>query len=84
MTPLMIEILLHYYSCARDYRNGDFSAPAVREAIDWFRGEAGMLNTHSVRDSDATYSLTDKGKFYVEYLLSIPIPVIRYAIELGV
>ena len=29
MTPLLIEIMLHYYSRVDDYRNGNFDAPAV-------------------------------------------------------
>ncbi|SRR5258708_18365750 len=36
MSPLQIEILLHYNSRVDDYRNGDHNAPAVREAFDWF------------------------------------------------
>lgn len=37
MSPLQIEILMHYYTRSTDYRNGDFAAPAVRESIDYFR-----------------------------------------------
>lgn len=29
MSPLEIEILLHYYYCPGDYQDGDFSAPAA-------------------------------------------------------
>jgi 5-methylcytosine-specific restriction protein A len=32
-TPLYIEIGLHYATKADDYRDGDFTAPAVREAL---------------------------------------------------
>lgn len=74
MTPLAIEILLHYNSSPVDYRGGDFSAPAVREIIDSFRGELDMLKTcHQF--CGRTYKLTDKAEFYIEYLLSIPLPV---------
>ena len=41
-TPLEIEIAMHYCVKADDYRNGNFSAPAVREAIDRFIS-AGLL-----------------------------------------
>jgi hypothetical protein len=42
VNPLQVEILLWYFSRARDYRDGDFSAPAVRAQIDNFR-EVGIL-----------------------------------------
>jgi len=37
MTPLQLQILIHYAYSAEDYRQGDFSATAVREAIDLFK-----------------------------------------------
>ena len=73
MTPLQLSILLHYYGHADDYREGDFSAPAVRKAIDWFREDAGMLEIS--RRSQRTYDLTEKGTFFVEYICSLPLPV---------
>lgn len=39
MSPLAIEIILHYHCTRGDYRDGDFSAPAVRELIDWMADE---------------------------------------------
>lgn len=85
MTPLKIEMMLHYYTSATDYRDGDFSAPAVREAINWFRDEAGMLAANDPKaGKDTAYSITEKGKFYVEYICSVPLPVTRHAIEQGV
>ncbi len=41
MTPLEIDILIHYYACADDFR--DLDAPAIREAIDKFVGEGILL-----------------------------------------
>lgn len=76
MTPLELEILIHYRGSATDYRFGDFSAPAVRQAIDWFRGEAGLLEPTNRNDyPDATYKLTDKGNFLVDQLCAMPLPV---------
>lgn len=76
MTPLQLSILIHYRGSAADFRFGDFSAPAVREAIDWFRGEAGMLEPAN-HDSypDAAYKLTTKGEFFVDQLCAMPLPV---------
>lgn len=72
MTPLELEILLHYYCKARDYRDGDFSFPAVREAIESFvRYEKLLVSTPC---SDSAYVITDRGKFYVDHLLNQPLP----------
>lgn len=81
MTPLEIGILLHYYGHADDYRNGDFSAPAVREAMNLFTQSTGMLELFGEDQTGyATYRLTDKGRFYIEYLCSIPLPVAKWTI----
>ena len=76
MTPLELSILIHYYCHVEDYRFGDFSATAVRGAIDWFKGSAGMLEPSNRNDyPDAIYKLTDKGIFFVEQLCNVPLPV---------
>lgn len=73
MTPLQIEILLHYYCHGNDYRDGDFSAPAVREAIDVFK-EIKMLEQDTDPRSPRTYRATPRCNYYVEYLCRIPLP----------
>jgi len=73
MTPLQLEILLHYRGAARDYRDGDFSAPAVREAISWLYAGVGMLK--HTRFGQPEYQLTEKGEFFVEQLCAMPLPV---------
>lgn len=76
MTPLELGILIHYRGSAADYRFGDFSAPAVRQTIDWFRGEAGLLEpTNRDEYPNATYRLTAKGEFLVDQLCAMPLPV---------
>jgi hypothetical protein len=81
MTPLQIEIMLHYYARTEDYRFGDFSAPTVKEAIEVFcRGD--MLNfTNKADYPNAAYVITEKGRAYVDYLRSVPLPVVKYVIE---
>lgn len=70
MTPLVLEIIIHYYYSPRQYRNGDFFAPAVREAIKYFCENELLL---CVRKEQ--YIITDKGKFYVEEgLCQVPLP----------
>lgn len=84
MSPLQIEILLWYYARANDYRDGDFSAPAVREAVDDFRGAAGMLaptnDLPSGQVALRAYRLTDRGQAYVDALMAMPLPVCRWEI----
>lgn len=79
MTPLELSILLHYRGAMTDFRDGDFSAPAVREAIDWFRDTAGMLvKTNGDPHDCAAYRLTAKGEFFVDQLCAMPLPVRIY------
>jgi hypothetical protein len=73
MTPLQIEILLHYWSRAEDYRQGDFTAPAVREAIDWFMHE-GMLERNTDASRDTAYRTTERAQAWIEYVKSLPLP----------
>ena len=78
MTPLEIEILLWYHCRAADYRDGDFSAPAVRDTIDNFRDHLGLIeNRENGRCGDypCTYRLTDRGEAYVGALKAVPLPV---------
>lgn len=79
MTPLQLSILIHYYGHAEDYRFGDFSAPAVREAIDLFNGDADLLEHDFSGYPKAVYKLTEKGKFFVEHLCSVPLPVPKHS-----
>ena len=83
MTPLQLSILIHYYGHAEDYRFGDFSAPAVREAIDWFNGDEDLLERVNHNDyPNAAYKITEKGRFFVEHLCSIPLPVPKHHWEI--
>ena len=71
MTPLEIEIVLHYYCRPYDYRDGDFSAPAVREAID-------RMVSDEMLEADApafrAYQLAARGRAYVDALMALPLP----------
>ena len=78
MTPLQIEILSHYHCCTTDYRDGDFSAPAVRGAIDAFRDEYGLLEADG--GSRRTYRTTERAEAYLAHLMSVPLPVAVWTI----
>ena len=79
MTPLEIGILLHYHYSTEDYRQGDFSAPAVRSTIDEFRDKLNLLGPSAYPGQ--TYQLTDRGKAYVRALCSLPLPDCRWVIH---
>lgn len=81
MRPIDIEVLLHYYTRADDFRQGDFTAPAVRELIDSFREKYGLLeHTPEGVGGRSAYRLTERGKFYIEALLAVPLPVSKWII----
>ena len=82
MSPLEISILIHYKGHADDFNNGDFSAPAVRDAIDKFRDTtdswtvSGMLEQMSLEERrDSNYKLTEKGHVFVDALCALRPPV---------
>ncbi len=76
MTPLEIEILLHYYTrAAGDYRDGDFSAPAVKDVIDWFKGS---LLEDNPDDAGTAYRITDRGRAYIEALTDVQLPIQKW------
>ena len=73
MTPLALEIIIHYYYSPKDYRKGDTSAPAVKEIICSFF-ETGLLEA-AESSPFCKYRITDKGIFYVyEGLCNVPLP----------
>ena len=75
MTPLEIEIAFHYVTRGGDYREGDFSAPAVRQAIDRFRSsEVGLLVASDCGRNGAAYVATERCKVYIAKLCDTPLP----------
>ena len=77
MSPLALKILLHYGYSPSDYRDGNFDAPAVRQAIDYFRNEVGMIEVtprFGPVHSEAAYRLTERGQVFVDALCVLPLP----------
>ena len=73
MTPLEIQIALTYHCTMNDFRDGDFSAPAVRESIDWFV-EIGFLKLSQPWITKTLYEPTEKLHVYCKKLCSIGLP----------
>ena len=89
MTILELEILMHYYAYANEYRDGDFSAPAVRKAMVRHTFNSMLervLKKLPCEDLAEKYKLTDKGRFFVEHILKTPLPkeVISFEIPVDV
>jgi hypothetical protein len=81
MTPLQIEILLHYHSRPNDFNEGDFRAPAVYETIQKFaEDKALVLCSRDVKK----YTLGERGKVFIDYLLSLELPTVTYAMQKAV
>ncbi len=69
MTPLEIEILLHYHCTDNEFKNPD--APAVKEAHNKFVS-AGIL----ARREDGTHFRISKAlDLYIQALCDIPVPI---------
>jgi hypothetical protein len=77
VTPLYIEIALHYVCSTGEFSRKD--APACKEAIDSLR-EAGLLRWN---DFDQQHEATEGLRVWVNALTRVPLPVIQWAIPLS-
>lgn len=71
MSPLQIKIMLHYYSSVIDWEEPTTLA-RFKEGL----RDMDMLELVNPDDrEDAAYALSARGRAYVDYILSISIPV---------
>jgi hypothetical protein len=85
MSPIGIHIMLHYYACVDDFREGDLTAPAVCDLIDAFTSE-GMLEANEPPRHPGyptKYRITERGEAYVKALCSVPYPINRWVMPDG-
>ena len=73
MSPLVLDAILHYHTTPGDYRDGDFSAPAVKEMISWMCDEALI-----VKHPNGSYKATERLHAVVKKLCSIELPELRW------
>lgn len=73
MSPLEIEILLHYHYTYRDFRDGDFSALAVQAALQKFVNEDLLVSCPVVKGQES-YRITERGIAHVRALCDLPLP----------
>lgn len=75
MTPLGIEILLHYSTCAGPFPR--IEAPAVADAVEVFCA-LGLLERGA--EGQPRYIATEGARVYVMALCDVPLPVRRWII----
>jgi len=83
--PIGIEIMLHYYveGATKDFHKLDTNQ-TIKEDLSYLIQE-NMLASNPVNITNNItpyYSITAKGKFYVEYLLGVPLPKERTTYEI--
>jgi hypothetical protein len=78
MSPLKIEILLHYYCLSGDYDIERLGAPAQSSAVAEFI-ELGLLR-HSERPGQKYEGVSGALKPYVEALCAVPLPQQQWVI----
>lgn len=77
MSPLEVEILIHYYCSALDFR--DLGAPAIKSAINRFIA-LGLLK-HNDGDEGSQYRpVREALEIYIEAICSVPLPERQWVI----
>lgn len=78
MTPLQINMLLHFYGRAAPWTEWH---SAQKEAFDYFVGEQLIEpNDKGGWNLDAPFKLTERGVAYVRFLCALPLPVANWTI----
>ena len=77
MTSLQLDILNHYYACADDYafENNTARLQQVSDMEVW-----GLLELGDIDDNNK-YGITDRGRFFIEYILKLPLPETTFIIK---
>ncbi|MPZ19536.1 MAG: hypothetical protein GEV06_16690 [Luteitalea sp.] len=73
MTPLQIQMMLHYFAIAAPYAERD-PAHAFSPAVVGQRGDLIRSGLLRVDDSPSGYEVTARGRAYVEALKRVPLP----------
>lgn len=73
MTPLKVEILLHYWYSPEDYDPERIGFPAQQEAIGEFVA-AGLIRENLPGSSPRYTGNSDALRVYVEAILAVPVP----------
>lgn len=77
MTPLHIQLMLHYYAVAEPYAKNDLEHATSRAVSDYTKEllEYGLI----VKDvGPSGFKSTDRGNAYVQMLCNLPLPVCKW------
>jgi len=74
MNLLTIEIIIHYWTRGNDYRDGDLSAPAVKESINFLLEEDMIRRNDGSHYKSMKYIPTDRLQAFVFHLQELPLP----------
>lgn len=78
ISPIILQMIIHYCVCCDDFREGDLSAPAVRDGLAILIAEK-MLSVND-KQGNPKYRATDKAKYYLNYICQTPFPIMIYKI----
>ena len=79
MTPAQIRILLHHYVTPLAY-DGCESDDFVMGEIKQFEALGMLERRDKWEPSHSRFAITEKGKFYMEALCNVPLPVQKWVI----
>lgn len=77
MTPLELNIILHYYCCTTDFR--DLDLPTISDSVGAFL-DARLLEI-ATATVEVKYVITRRGRCFVEALKKVPLPQRRVIYE---
>ena len=83
MTPFELDILLHYYTRCEDHEVVHRHPPIWPEtrAALFNEGVIERVPKSSLTENyTCTYRLTERGKAYIEYVLAVPLPVVKWVL----
>lgn len=78
MTPLQLEVLMHYYVKPSYHPQGSDDG-LYSEAHDIFLIEGILVETEW--NDEVSFKLTEKGDWFVKHILALPFPSVTFTIE---
>lgn len=79
VTPLHLEIVMHYHTRGDDMVNLD--APAVKDYVKDLLLTGMLEDTSREAGTLQSYRTTERGKVWLDYLLKVPFPVPSWRVE---
>ena len=80
MTPLQIQMMLHYYAQSTPYARNE---PAHAQSPAVIKQRNALINVGLLKTwihTEAGYRCTERGKAYVEFLRAMELPVVKWGL----